>query len=42
MGMTNRQFQGVIRVTLVQIGKVLEISPDNRELLALKKYIRLC
>lgn len=36
MGMTNKQFQGFIRLTLVQINKALEISPDNKELIELK------
>ena len=30
MGMTNKQFQGFIRLTLVQIDKALDISPDNK------------
>lgn len=36
MGMTNKQFQGFIRLTLAQINKALEISPDNEELIELK------
>lgn len=30
MGMTNKQFQAFIRLTLVQIDKALDISPDNK------------
>lgn len=36
MEMANRQFQGFVRLTLVQIGKALEISPDNKELIELR------
>jgi hypothetical protein len=32
MGMTNKQFQAFIRLTLVQIDKALDISPDNKSL----------
>lgn len=37
MEMTSRQFQGFVRLTLVQIDRALEISPDNKELLKLKQ-----
>lgn len=30
MGMTNKQFQAFIRLTLVQIDRALDISPDNK------------
>ena len=36
MGMTNKQFQAFVRLTLVQIDKALEISPDNKELIELR------
>ncbi|MCX4339551.1 MAG: hypothetical protein OSJ72_07885 [Lachnospiraceae bacterium] len=36
MEMTNRQFQGFIRLTLMQIDRALEISPDNKELIELR------
>lgn len=36
MEMTSRQFQGFIRLTLMQIGRALEISPDNKELIELR------
>ena len=32
MGMTNKQFQGFIRLTIDKIKKALEESPDNKEL----------
>lgn len=40
MGMTNKQFQGFIRLTLIQIDKALDISPDNKELLELKSIFQ--
>jgi hypothetical protein len=36
MGMTNKQFQGFIRLSLGWIEKAIEKSPDNQELIALK------
>ena len=36
MGMTNKQFQGFIRLTLAQIERALKESPDNKELQELK------
>jgi antitoxin component HigA of HigAB toxin-antitoxin module len=36
MGMTNKQFQGFIRLALNLINKALEKSPDNQELAELK------
>ena len=32
MGMTNKQFQGFIRLAIVQIKRALEKTPDNDEL----------
>ena len=36
MGMTNKQFQGFVRLTLSAINKALEESPDNQYLKELK------
>ncbi|MEH2945575.1 hypothetical protein AALD22_01280 [Lachnospiraceae bacterium 56-18] len=36
MGLTNRQFQGFVRLTLAQIERALNESPDNKELQELK------
>ena len=36
MGMTNKQFQGFVRLTLVQIERALKETPDNKELQELK------
>ena len=36
MGMTDKQFQGFIRLTLGWLEKALEESPENKSLLALK------
>ena len=36
MGMTNNQFQGFVRLTLAQIDRALNESPDNKELQELK------
>ena len=36
MGMTNKQFQGFIRLTLELLEKALQISPDNEELQKIK------
>jgi len=36
MGMTNKQFQGFIRLALGWIEKALEESPENKSLIALK------
>ena len=35
MGMTNKQFQGFIRLTIDKIKRALEESPDNKELQSL-------
>ncbi|MBO6112995.1 MAG: hypothetical protein J6P45_08115 [Lachnospiraceae bacterium] len=32
MGMTNKQFQGFVRLTISQLERALEKSPDNEEL----------
>ncbi|MDE6219314.1 MAG: hypothetical protein K2G51_02590 [Lachnospiraceae bacterium] len=36
MGLTNRQFQGFVRLTLAQIERALKETPDNKELQELK------
>ena len=36
MGLTNRQFQGFVRLTLAQIERALNESPDNKEFQELK------
>ena len=36
MGMTNKQFQGFVRLTLAQIERALKETPDNKELQELK------
>ncbi len=36
MGMTAKQFQGFVRLTLIQIKRALKESPDNKELQELK------
>lgn len=36
MGMTNKQFQGFIRLALSMINKALEVSPDNTQLVELR------
>ena len=36
MGMTNNQFQGFVMLTLAQIERALNESPDNKELQELK------
>ena len=36
MGMSNKQFQGFVRITLAQIERALKESPDNKELQELK------
>lgn len=36
MGMTNKQFQGFIRLALSMINKALEVSPDNAQLIELR------
>ena len=32
MGMTSRQFQGIIRLTIDKIKRALKETPDNKEL----------
>lgn len=36
MGMTNKQFQGFIRLALSIINEAIKITPDNEKLLELK------
>ncbi|MBD5458297.1 MAG: hypothetical protein HDR27_06980 [Lachnospiraceae bacterium] len=36
MGMTNKQFQGFVRLTLAQIERALKETPENKELQELK------
>lgn len=36
MGMTNKQFQGFVRLTLELLDKALQKTPDNEELQKLK------
>ncbi len=36
MEMTNKQFQGFIRLALLQIEKALKETPENQELLELR------
>ena len=36
MGMTNKQFQGFVRLTLAKIERALNETPDNKELQELK------
>ena len=36
MGMTNKQFQGFVQLTLAQIERALKETPDNKELQKLK------
>lgn len=36
MGMTNKQFQGFIRLALIQIERALNETPDNKELQELR------
>lgn len=41
MGMTNKQFQGFVGLTLAQIERALNESPDNKELQELKDIFQL-
>ncbi len=41
MGMTNKQFQGFIRLALAQIERALSVTPDNKELQELKAIFQL-
>ena len=36
MGLTNKQFQGFVRLTLAQLERALKETPDNKELQELK------
>lgn len=40
MGITNKQFQGFIRLTLAQIERALQETPDNKELQELKSIFQ--
>ncbi|MBO4395956.1 MAG: hypothetical protein J5819_06385 [Eubacterium sp.] len=40
MGMTNKQFQGFIRLMIDKINRALEETPDNKELLELKAILQ--
>ncbi|MEY8431292.1 hypothetical protein AALC75_12315 [Lachnospiraceae bacterium 48-42] len=41
MGMTNKQFQGFIRLALELIDRALDKTPDNEELQKLKDIFQL-
>lgn len=41
MGMTNKQFQGFIRLALAQIERALKETPDNIELKRLRDIFQL-
>ena len=40
MGMTNKQFQGFIRLALAQIERALQETPENKELQELKSIFQ--
>ena len=40
MGMTNKQFQGFVRLTLAQIERALEETPDNKKLQELREIFQ--
>ncbi len=40
MGMTNKQFQGFIRLILRCVENALKLSPDNEELTKLKDILQ--
>lgn len=40
MGMTNKQFQGFMRLILNLINEAVKISPDNEKLLELKDIVQ--
>ena len=42
MGMTSKQFQGLVRLTLAQLERALKESPDNKELQELRDISRTC
>lgn len=42
MEMTNKQFQGVIRLALGWLEKALEESPENKNIQALKIFFSRC
>lgn len=41
MGLTNKQFQGFVRLALAQINEALKITPDNEKLLELKDIFQV-
>jgi hypothetical protein len=40
MGMTNKQFQGFVRLSLAQIDRALKETPDNKELQELRNIFQ--
>lgn len=40
MGMTNRQFQGVLRLIIIIVQKAVKTSPDNEDLQELEKVLQ--
>lgn len=40
MGMTNRQFQGVLRLIIIIVQKAVKASPDNEDLKELEKVLQ--
>ncbi len=40
MGMTNKQFQGFVRLILGWIDKAMEQDPDNKSLIELKSILQ--
>lgn len=40
MGMTNKQFQGFLRLALAQINRALIETPENKELQELKEIFQ--
>ena len=39
MGMTNKQFQGFVRLILRAVERALELNPDNPELITLRQTL---
>lgn len=40
MGMTNKQFQGIIRLILMQVDNILKVVSDNAELQELRNVLQ--
>ena len=40
LGMTNKQFQGFVRLSLAQIDRALKETPDNKELQELRNIFQ--